>query len=85
MSMPAPWRWTEGETIVTECDAIMMAILDHSFTVHSLQLYFESAPGMANRFDIEVRSGDKNPRVVASCAAMAPGSDHKVSRGEISE
>ena len=53
--------------------------------LHSLQLYFESAPGMANRFDIEVRSGDKNPRVVASCAAMAPGSDHKFSRGEFRE
>ena len=36
------------------------------------QLYFESEPGMANRFDIEVRSGDKNPRVVASCANVAP-------------
>ena len=36
------------------------------------QLYFESAPGTANRFDIEVRSGDKNPKVVASCAAVSP-------------
>ena len=34
---------------------------------------------MANRFDIEVRSGDKNPKVVASCAAVSP---RPVSRGE---
>ena len=59
------------------------ASLDHSlsFPPLSVQLYFESAPGVANRFDIEVRSGDKNPRVVASCAAMSPG-NQKVSKGE---
>ena len=79
-------RRMDRETIATETRSMMLCCNERdsgSFDNFSFpaQLYFESGPGMTNRFDIEVRSGDKNPKVVASCAAMSPG-NRKVSKGE---